>query len=58
MPASMCGALYHDKFIKRNYVNPLPPVNPNSGTRIGYFATGKQLIDSLPYTSNMQNIMY
>lgn len=58
MPASMCGALYHEKFIKSNYVNPLPPVNPNSGTRIGYFATGKQLIDSLPYTSNMQNSMY
>ena len=58
MPASMCGALYHEKYIKSNYVNPLPPVNPNSGTRIGYFSTDKQLIDSLPYRSNMQNIMY
>lgn len=58
MPASMCGALYHEKFIKSNYVTPLPPVNPNSGTRVGYFATDKQLIDSLPYRSNMQNIMY
>lgn len=58
MPASMCGALYHDKFIESNYITPLQPVNPNSGTRVGYFATEKQLIDSLPYRSNMQNIMY
>ena len=58
MPASMCGALYHERFIKSNYVKPLPPVNPNSGTRIGYFATEKQLIDSLPYRSNMENSMY
>jgi hypothetical protein len=58
MPASMCGALYHKKFIESNYVKPLSPVNPNSGTRVGYFATEKQLIDSLPYRSNMQNIMY
>ena len=58
MPASMCGALYHEKFIESNYTTPLPPVNPNRGTRIGYFSTDKQFIDSLPYRSNMQNIMY
>jgi len=58
MPASMCGALYHEKFIKSNYVKPLPPVNPNSGTRVGYFATCNQFIDSLPYRSNMQNSMF
>ena len=36
MPASMCGALYHDKIIGSNYVELLPPV-PNNGTRVGYF---------------------
>lgn len=50
MPASMCGALYHDKKIGNNQVKPLPPVNPNGGTRVGYFDTNVQLIDSLPYT--------
>ena len=34
-PASMCGALYHEKQLMTNYVNPLPPVNPTSGTRVG-----------------------
>jgi len=58
MPASMCGALYHEKFIKSNYVKPLPPLNPSKGTRVGYFTISKQLIDSLPFRSNMQNIMY
>ena len=38
MPTSMCGALYHDKFLGSNYVKPLPPV-PNEGIRIGYFDT-------------------
>jgi hypothetical protein len=57
-PASMCGALYHDKIIGDNYVKPLPPVNSNYGTRVGYFTTNDQLIDSLPYRTNMQNILY
>jgi len=35
-PASMCGALYHDKYTGENYVKPLPPVS-GSGTRVGYF---------------------
>lgn len=39
MPASMCGALYHDKYTGSNTVKPLPPVNDNSGTRVGYFTT-------------------
>jgi hypothetical protein len=58
MPASMCGALYHEKKIGSNYVTPLPPLNPSFGTRVGYFDTDKQLIDSLPYRTNMQNILY
>jgi hypothetical protein len=45
-PASMCGALYHERDLGSNYVNPLPPVS-GSGTRIGYFTTNDQLIDNL-----------
>jgi hypothetical protein len=58
MPASMCGALYHDKKTGDNYVKPLPPVNPECGTRVGYFTTDEQLVDSLPFRSDMQNILY
>lgn len=58
MPASMCGALYHDKRTGDNYVKQLPPVNPDCGTRIGYFLTDDQVITSLPYRTNMQNILY
>ena len=57
-PTSMCGALYHDKKIGDNYITPLPPVNSNCGTRVGYFTTDEQLIDSLPFRTNMQNILY
>ena len=59
MPGSMCGALYHEKpGMPSNYVNPLPPVNPEAGTRVGYFTTDEQLIDSLPFRTNLQNILY
>jgi hypothetical protein len=57
-PASMCGALYHDKNTGNNFVKPLPPVNPNCGTRVGYFTTDEQVITSLPYRTDMQNILY
>ena len=57
-PASMCGALYHEKNIGTNYVNPLPEVNPECGTRVGYFATDEQVVTSLPYRSDLQNILY
>ena len=57
-PGSMCGALYHEKFLGSNYVTPLPPVNPECGTRVGYFTTDEQLITSLPYRTDMQNILY
>jgi hypothetical protein len=57
-PPSMCGALYHKKQIASNYVTPLPPVNPECGTRIGYFTTDEQLVDSLPFRTDMQNILY
>jgi hypothetical protein len=55
MPASMCGALYKEKQLKSNYVKPLPPVNPECGTRVGYFNTGVNL---LPFRTDMANILY
>jgi hypothetical protein len=58
MPASMCGALYHDKHIGNNDIKPLPPVKTDSGTRVGYFTTNEQLVDNLPFRTDMQNILY
>ena len=56
MPASICGALYNDKFIKSNYVEPLPPVNPKcDGPRVGYFNTDVNL---LPFRTDIANILY
>ena len=54
-PASMCGALYHDNKIGSNYVEQLPPVNPDAGTRIGYFTTDEKL---LPFRTDTTNILY
>lgn len=54
-PASMCGALYHEKQEASNYVKPLPPVNPESGTRVGYFSTDDNL---LYFRTDAQNILY
>ena len=54
-PASMCGALYHEKLIKSNYIEPLPPLNPTCGTRVGYFDTNVNL---LPFRTNVQNVLY
>lgn len=58
MPGSMCGALYRKRKTGNNYITPLPPVNPDSGTRVGYFTTDEQLVDSLPFRTDMQNILY
>jgi hypothetical protein len=56
MPASMCGALYKNKSIGKNVIEPLPPLNPNCpGTRVGYFDTG---INLLPFRNDMSNILY
>ena len=55
MPASMCGALYHKNQLKSNYVEQLPPVNPNTGTRVGYFTTDENL---LPFRTDVPNILY
>jgi hypothetical protein len=58
MPASMCGALYHKKSLGTNKIEPLPPISPDCGTRVGYFTTDIQLVDSLPYMNNTSNILY
>ena len=59
MPGAMCGALYHEKKdMPSNYVTTLPLVNPDCGTRVGYFTTDEQLTSSLPFRTNLQNILY
>ena len=55
MPANFCGALYKDKHLKSNYIEPLPPVNPESGTRVGYFTTD---INMLPFRTDEPNVLY
>jgi hypothetical protein len=54
-PANFCYAVYNDANLGSNYVEPLPPVNPNSGTRIGYFTTDENL---LPFRTDTTNILY
>jgi hypothetical protein len=55
MPASMCGSMYKEKHLRGNYIHPLPPVNDNCGTRIGYFSTSDSL---LPIKDNVTNVLY
>jgi hypothetical protein len=54
-PANLCYALYKDKDIGSNVVEPLPPLNPDCGTRVGYFDTDSTL---MAFRTNMQNILY
>ena len=44
-----------DKHFKSNCIEPLPPVNPESGTRIGYFTTD---INMLPFRTDEPNVLY
>jgi hypothetical protein len=53
--ANFCYALYKDKEVGSNIVTQLPPVETNSGTRVGYFATSENL---LPFRTNATNILY
>ena len=53
--ADFCYALYKDKKIGSNIVTPLPPVDANSGTRVGYFATDDNL---MPFRTDVPNILY
>jgi hypothetical protein len=54
-PANFCYAVYKDKDIGSNIVKPLPPLDPNAGTRVGYFDTDENL---MTFRTNMQNILY
>jgi hypothetical protein len=55
MAAEFCGTLYKEKQMRSNYIKQLPPVNPDCGTRVGYFAT---YINMLPFRNDMANILY
>ncbi len=45
-PASMCGALYKEKQVYSNYVEPLPPVAENcSGSRVNYYYTEPNMLE-------------
>ena len=55
MPANFCGALYKNKFLKSNYIEPLPPVDPTAGTRVGYFTTD---VNMLPFRTDEPNVLY
>ncbi len=50
-----CGSIYKEYQKKSNYIEPLPLIDPNCGTRVGYFTTD---INLLPYRNDMQNILY
>ena len=41
--AEFCGALYKDKNITSNIINPLPPVPDTPGTRVNYYRTPDNL---------------
>jgi hypothetical protein len=54
-PANFCNALYKNKNIGSNIIKPLPQINPECGTRVGYFDTDSTL---MAFRTNMQNILY
>lgn len=54
-PTDFCYALYDNNEKKSNIITPLPPVDPNCGTRVGYFSTN---INLLSYKTDMANILY
>ena len=54
-PANFCYAVYKDKNIGSNEAKVLPPLDPNAGTRVGYFDTDESL---MTFRTNMQNILY
>ena len=54
MPASMCGALYHDKKHWQEK-QPAPSVQKN---RVGYYNTNVTLIDNRPFRTSIENILY
>lgn len=57
MPADVCGALYKEFQKETNYIDPLPPVNPDcsNSARVGYFLTD---VNMLPFRNDEANVMY
>lgn len=54
MPAEFCGALYKDRQLESNIVEPLPPVPECPGARVNYYRSDSNL---LPF-NNEGNILY
>jgi hypothetical protein len=54
-PTEFCGSIYKNKKNNSNYIQPLPPIDPSCGTRIGYFTTNNNL---LPFRNDSPNILY
>ena len=55
MPSEFCGTLYKEKQLQSNYIEPLPPVDPRAGTRVGYFTTD---VNMLPFRTDEPNVLY
>ena len=52
--ADFCGALYKNKKVPSNVVNPLPPAEEGSGARVGYFRSEpNELYFSIPTNENI-----
>ena len=52
--ADFCGALYKNKKVPSNVVNPLPPAEEGCGARVGYFRTEpNELYFSIPTNENI-----
>ena len=52
--ADFCGAVYNDKKIKTNIINPLPPAEEGQGARVGYFRSEpNELYFSIPTNENI-----
>lgn len=52
--ADFCGALYNDKKVETNVVEPLPPADEGSGARVGYFRSEpNELYFSIPTNENI-----
>ena len=52
--ADFCGALYNNKRVPSNVVNPLPPAEEGAGARVGYFRRDpNELYFSIPTNENI-----
>lgn len=52
--ADFCGALYKNKKVPSNVVNPLPPAQEGPGARVGYFRSEpNELYFSIPTNENI-----